>query len=75
LLIVRAGVYFTGGSLNPARSFGPDVVGASFPSYHYIYWLGPLLGALCAGGYYRFVKLFNYEEVNPGQDARSEKEK
>lgn len=31
------GVYFTGGSLNPARSFAPDVVLRSFPSYHWIY--------------------------------------
>ena len=67
-----AGVYFTGGSLNPARSFGPDVIAASFPGYHYIYWIGPVLGALAAAGYYKFVKLFNYEEVNPGQDATDE---
>jgi aquaporin related protein len=30
-----AGVYFTGGSLNPARSFGPCVVLKSFPGYHW----------------------------------------
>ncbi len=73
MLTRDAGVYFTGGSLNPARSFGPDVVAASFPGYHYIYWFGPIMGALMASGYYRFIKLFNYEEVNPGQDATSEK--
>jgi aquaporin related protein len=32
-----AGVYYTGGSLNPARSFGPDVVLHSFDSYCWIY--------------------------------------
>jgi aquaporin related protein len=32
-----AGVYYTGGSLNPARSFGPAVVAHSFESYHWIY--------------------------------------
>ena len=67
-------MFFTGGSLNPARSFGPDVVAASFPGYHYIYWFGPIMGALLASGYYRFIKLWNDEEVNPGQDATSEKE-
>ena len=29
------GVYFTGGSLNPARSFGPQVVIRSFDHYHW----------------------------------------
>lgn len=74
LLTLFQGAYFTGGSLNPARSFGPDVVAGSFPPYHWIYWVGPTLGALLAAGYYRFVKLFDYEEVNPGQDAKSERE-
>jgi len=32
------GVYYTGGSLNPARSFGPAVVLRSFSNYHWIYW-------------------------------------
>lgn len=68
------GVYFTGGSLNPARSFGPSVVMRSFPGHHWIYWLGPFLGALIAAGYYKFAKYFNYEEANPGQDAANEEE-
>lgn len=33
-----AGVGYTGGSLNPARSFGPAVASLKFPSYHWIYW-------------------------------------
>ncbi len=64
-----AGVYYTGASLNPARSFGPCVAGASFQGYHWIYWVGPCLGAFIAAGYYHFVKFMNYEEVNPGQDS------
>ncbi|KAK4499554.1 hypothetical protein PRZ48_010070 [Zasmidium cellare] len=64
-----AGVYYTGGSLNPARSFAPCVAAASFQGYHWIYWVGPFLGALVAAGYYHFVKFFHYEEANPGQDS------
>src|ERR1700761_7706265 len=56
------------GSLNPARSFGPCVVLHSFPGYHWIYWLGPALGSLIAVGFYRFVKMLEYETANPGQD-------
>ncbi|EME38831.1 hypothetical protein DOTSEDRAFT_48331 [Dothistroma septosporum NZE10] len=62
------GVYFTGGSLNPARSFGPCVVLRNFTGYHWIYWLGPALGALVAVGFYRFVKMLEYETANPGAE-------
>jgi len=64
-----AGIYYTGGSLNPTRSFGPAVAGAWFPGYHWIYWVGPFLGAAVSAGYYRFLKYLNYEEANPGQDS------
>ncbi|KIW50212.1 hypothetical protein PV05_11822 [Exophiala xenobiotica] len=63
-----AGVYYTGGSLNPARSFGPCVANHSFPSEHWIYWLGPLLGALLAAGFFWFIKSCEYQTANPGQD-------
>jgi len=63
-----AGVYYTGGSLNPARSFGPAVAGRNFPQEHWIYWVGPTLGTLVAVGFYVFVKKLDYEGVNPGQD-------
>lgn len=55
--------------MNPARSFGPAVAGRYFPGYHWIYWIGPFMGALFTAGYFRFVKFFNYEEANPGQDS------
>lgn len=64
-----AGVYYTGASVNPTRSFGPSVAGTWFPGYHWIYWVGPFLGAAVSAGYYRFIKYFNYEEANPGQDS------
>ncbi|KAM0819081.1 putative Aquaporin [Seiridium cardinale] len=66
------GVYYTGGSLNPARSFGPAVVSGSFPSYHWIYWLGPILGSLLASLIYFLVKAADYRSVNPLQDAEKD---
>jgi aquaporin related protein len=68
------GVYFTGGSLNPARSFGPALVNRNFNSYHWIYWLGPMLGAVIAAGFYKFIKALEYETANPDQDADSRRE-
>lgn len=68
ILTMLPGVYFTGGSLNPARSFGPCVVLHKFPGYHWIYWVGPFLGSLVAVGFYRLVKTLEYETANPGQD-------
>jgi aquaporin related protein len=67
--LIGIGVFYTGGSLNPARSLGPAVASTRFPSYHWIYWVGPFLGAMVAAGFYRFVKYFDYEQVNPGQDS------
>ncbi|KAF2786591.1 aquaporin-like protein [Melanomma pulvis-pyrius CBS 109.77] len=64
-----AGVYYTGGSLNPARSFGPDVILRSFDGYHWIYWIGPLLGAIVAVIFYRLIKFLEYETANPGADS------
>ncbi|KAI4612589.1 hypothetical protein J4E81_010758 [Alternaria sp. BMP 2799] len=55
-------VYFTGGSLNPARSFGPAVV-VGFTSYHWIYWLGPMLGAAVASGAYALINFVRREQI------------
>ncbi|GAA6004801.1 uncharacterized protein JCM10292_002519 [Rhodotorula paludigena] len=56
-------VAYTGGSLNPARSFGPSVVLGEFAGSHWIYWVGPALGAVIAAGFYRFIKFLEYETV------------
>lgn len=68
-IIELVGVYFTGGSANPARSFGPCVVNAAFPPVHWIYWIGPLVGAALAAAFYRVMKMLEYENANPGQDS------
>ncbi|KAF3766410.1 hypothetical protein M406DRAFT_24459, partial [Cryphonectria parasitica EP155] len=64
-----AGVQFTGGSLNPARSFGPCVATATFDQDHWIYWVGPGLGTCIAWLFYRFIKILEYEMANPGADG------
>lgn len=66
------GVYYTGGSLNPARSLGPCIVTRAFDSEHWIYWVGPFIGALLAILFYKFIKILEYEMANPGQDGDDE---
>ncbi|TXT11248.1 hypothetical protein VHUM_01999 [Vanrija humicola] len=61
-------VYYTGGSLNPARSLGPAVMNRKFPGYFWIYWVGPILGSLLAAGFYKLLKLVRYE-TNLGPDC------
>jgi MIP family channel proteins len=45
----------TGASMNPARSFGPALATGTWAG-HWIYWLGPLLGASLAVGAYDYVR-------------------
>jgi aquaporin rerated protein, other eukaryote len=61
------GVPFTGASLNPARSFGPAVL-EGFPSYPWIYWLGPCMGAALASFIYSALGVLQFRLANPTQD-------
>ncbi|KAF6153399.1 hypothetical protein GIB67_003589 [Kingdonia uniflora] len=44
---------FDGAAMNPARAFGPALVGWRW-GHHWVYWLGPFIGAGIAGGVYEF---------------------
>jgi len=45
----------TGAAMNPARTFGPALIGGQW-AHHYVYWAGPLLGGGLAGLIYgRFL--------------------
>ena len=40
--------------MNPARSFAPALA-ANLWTHHWVYWLGPIVGALLAGFAARFL--------------------
>jgi MIP family channel proteins len=45
----------TGAAMNPARAFGPMIAAGFYPSYWYIYVVGPVIGGVVAGLVYRYV--------------------
>jgi aquaporin Z len=42
----------SGGSLNPARSFGPALMTGNFDT-NWLYWIAPIFGAIIAAGVYK----------------------
>ena len=53
---VLMGGPLTGAAMNPARAFGPELVG-DFWGEGWIYWLGPIIGALIAALAYEYLYL------------------
>ena len=58
--------------MNPARSFGPAVVGAKFPAHHEIYWIAPLLGGILSVIYFEILKACSYNSAVLDQDSDKE---
>lgn len=55
---ILAGGPFDGACMNPARAFGPAMVGWRW-HYHWIFWVGPFIGAALAALLYEYVMVPN----------------
>lgn len=53
---VMLGAPFTGGALNPARAFGPQLVGNHW-SHFWVWYVGPLAGGVIAASIYEMLYL------------------
>lgn len=51
---ILVGGPFSGASMNPARAFGPALVGWRWDD-HWIYWVGPFIGGALAALIYEYM--------------------
>jgi aquaporin related protein len=60
---------YTGASVNPARTLGPDVAQRSFDGYCWIYYAAPYAAAIVTSAFYGLLKWVRYETAAEQQDG------
>jgi aquaporin TIP len=65
---VLMGGPFTGAAMNPARAFGPELAGKLWTGW-WIYWIGPITGAILASWLYEYLYLRPAPSSQPAGEA------
>lgn len=60
-LLHLVGIPLTGASMNPARTLGPALA-SGFWEFHWIYWVGPIVGGIIAGVIMNWIFVNNNNE-------------
>ncbi|KAF9341728.1 hypothetical protein BGZ91_003357 [Linnemannia elongata] len=63
---------YTNAAINPARAFATSVVARQFTRDHWIYWFGPMFGAILAAALHILFRYFDYDQHNAGIDAENQ---
>ncbi|KAF9295192.1 hypothetical protein BGZ88_002613 [Linnemannia elongata] len=63
---------YTGAAINPARAFGTSVVARWFSRDHWIFWFGPLCGAILAAGLHILFRYMDFDYHSAGIDAENQ---
>ncbi len=64
---ILAGGVVSGAVMNPARAFGPSIIQGDWPN-HWLYWVGPIVGAVIAALLYNDVLLSGISPGAPPSD-------
>ena len=64
----------SGASMNPARSFGPALLAGVWEA-HWLYWVGPLIGAAAGAGAYRLLHAPRAVALPPSESRGSDDER
>lgn len=55
IAVLLMGIPYTGAGVNPGRAFGPAAITGNLVHEHWVYWIGPLVGALLAAVAYDYI--------------------